>query len=69
MSLEAHISEEDARSKAAGEARRKVLERVPEGAEIVSEDIYFTEQDGRLAARAVVECIEDIGVSRRIGGN
>jgi similar to stage IV sporulation protein len=69
ISLEAHINEENARSKAAGEARRKVLERVPDGAEIVSENIYFTEQEGKLTARVVVECVEDIGMSRRIGGN
>ena len=67
--LEASISEEDARETAAREAYEKALRRVPEGAEIISENIYFTEQDGKLTAKAVLECIENIGIPIRIGGN
>ena len=67
--LEASISEEDARETAAREAYEKALRRVPERAEIISENIYFTEQDGKLTAKAVLECIENIGIPIRIGGN
>jgi len=67
--MEAHISEEDARETAAREAYEKALGRVPEEAEIVKENVYFTEQDGKLTARAVLECIENIGIPSRIGGN
>jgi len=67
--IEAHIREEDARETAAREAYEKALGRVPEEAEIVNENVYFTEQDGKLTARAVLECIENIGIPSRIGGN
>ncbi len=68
-SVQASIRETDAREKAAEEAYKEALELVPEGAEIIEENIYFTEEDGKLTARAILECVEDIGLSRRIGGN
>ncbi len=67
--VEAHISEGDAKRMAADEAYRKALEQVPEGAEITERSIRFVDQDGILTARVVLECIEDIGMSKRIGGN
>ena len=55
---------------AAEEAYKEALELVPEGAEIIEENIYFTEEDGEAGQhRAILECVEDIGLSRRIGGN
>ena len=67
-SVQASIRETDAREMAAEEAYKEALELVPEGAEIIEENIYFTEEDGKLTARAILECVEDIGLSRRIGG-
>jgi similar to stage IV sporulation protein len=69
ISHKAHVREEDAREKAAREAYEKVLERVPDSAEVVDENLYITEQDGEMTAKVILECVEDIGVSRRIGGN
>lgn len=69
VNLQASISEEDARETAAREAYKKALGRVPDRAEIMRENIYFTEQDGKLTAKAVLECIENIGRPIRIGGN
>ena len=69
VNLQASISEEDARETAAREAYKKALGRVPDGAEIMRENIYCTEQDGKLTAKAVLECIENIGRPIRIGGN
>jgi similar to stage IV sporulation protein len=65
----AHISEEDARRNAADEAYRKALDHVPEGAEVVDRKLQFIDKDGVPTARVILECIEDIGVSKRIGGN
>ncbi|MGE5614876.1 MAG: sporulation protein YqfD [Bacillota bacterium] len=67
---EAVIGEENAKKAAADSALRKALSQVPEEAEIVKESAKFVQgADKRLYARVILECLENIGVSRRIGGN
>jgi len=67
---EAVVNEEDAKNAAAEAAYKKALEKVPENAKVVNTNIYYVkdEQRGQLA-RVTLECLEDIGVSRKIGGN
>ena len=67
--VEANINEEDAKKKAAEEACSKALERVPEGAYVADKTVRFIQEGDALTARVTLECIEDIGMSRRIGGN
>jgi similar to stage IV sporulation protein len=54
---------------AAAEAYSRALEQVPDETQIVEKIERFIEQDGNITARVTLECIEDIGMSRRIGGN
>lgn len=67
--VEANINEEDAKKKAADEAYEKALEQVPEGAIVAGENVVFIQDNDVLTARVTLECIEDIGMSRQIGGN
>jgi similar to stage IV sporulation protein len=67
---EAVVNEEDAKNAAAEAAYKKALQRVPENAEVVNTNIYYIKDEQRgLLARVTLECLEDIGVSRKIGGN
>ncbi len=67
---EAVVNEEDAKNAAAGAAYKKALEQVPENAKVVNTNVYFIKDEQRgLLARVTLECLEDIGVSRKIGGN
>ena len=68
--VEAAVGEEDAKAAAAAEAYKKVLEQLPENASIVRKDVkYVQDENSGLTAKATLECIEDIGTSKRIGGN
>lgn len=68
--VEAVISEEDAKNAAAEAAYKKAFEQVPAKAEVVKRNISFIEDDiVGLTAKVILECIEDIGTSKRIGGN
>ncbi len=68
--VEAVVREEDAREQAVDKAYRKVMEQLPEDAEIVKKDVKFVvNENSDLLAKVVLECVEDIGTSRRIGGN
>ncbi|PYG88554.1 hypothetical protein LY28_01405 [Ruminiclostridium sufflavum DSM 19573] len=63
--IDIEAAEEIASEKAAALAKQKV----PENAEIVKTDISFVNNDnGESIANAVIECIEEIGVTREIGG-
>lgn len=66
----ATINEENARAAAADEAYNKVLEQLPEGAIVLKKNLKFiqSESDG-LMAQVTLECLEDIGTSKKIGGN
>ncbi len=67
--VQAYVSREDAKKEAAGQAYNKALAQVPDEARIVGKTENFIEQDGNITARVTLECIEDIGTSKRIGGN
>lgn len=68
--VKAAISEEDAKKAAAASAYNMVLAQVPEGAEVIRKNIKFVQDEKTgLVAKVVLECVEDIGMSRRIGGN
>jgi similar to stage IV sporulation protein len=68
--IEAVINEEDAKSTAVQTALQKVLEKVPDTAEIISQNVdYVSDDKGGLVAKVMIECIEDIGRSKQIGGN
>jgi len=66
----AGLSEEDARNAAARSAYEKALGRIPPDSEIVGENVKFIDDKylGTIA-KVTVECIEDIGSTRVIGGN
>jgi similar to stage IV sporulation protein len=67
---EALVNEEDAKNAAAEAAYKKALEQVPENAKVVNTNVYYIKDEQRgLLARVTLECLEDIGVSRKIGGN
>ncbi|HEX2947303.1 MAG TPA: sporulation protein YqfD [Clostridia bacterium] len=67
---EAVINAEDAKNAAAEAAYQKALQQVPENAKVVNTNIYYVKDEQRgLLARVTLECLEDIGVSRKIGGN
>jgi similar to stage IV sporulation protein len=67
--VHAYVSTQDAKREAAAEAYIKALGQVPDDAQIVERIENFIERDGNITARVTLECIEDIGMSRRIGGN
>jgi similar to stage IV sporulation protein len=68
--IETDIDEEIAKNIAAEEAYNKVVECIPEEAEIIKKSLDFIEDEKTgLTARVTLECLEDIGVTRKIGGN
>lgn len=70
QTAEAVISEENAKKAAADSALRKAMSKVPEDAEIVKKNARFIKDgDNRMLARVTLECVEDIGISKRTGGN
>lgn len=68
--IETDIDEEVAKNIAAEEAYNKVVECIPDEAEIIKKSVDFIENEKTgLTARVTLECLEDIGVTRKIGGN
>ncbi len=67
--VNAHINEEDAKNAATGKAYAKIIEKIPDNAEVVKKDLKFVNDETGLFAKVMVECIEDIGTSKKIGGN
>ncbi|NLK86374.1 MAG: sporulation protein YqfD [Clostridiaceae bacterium] len=65
----AYVSKEDAKREAVAQAYDKALEQVPDEADVVERIDRFIEEDGSITASVTLECIEDIGMSKRIGGN
>lgn len=46
-----------------------VQEQIPDNAEVVKKNIFFVQDDnGHITATAIVECVEEIGVTQKIGG-
>lgn len=68
--VQASIKVEDAKEAAADNAYKKVMEQLPEGAMVIKKNVKFIEGEGsEPAAKVTLECIEDIGTSKQIGGN
>lgn len=68
--VQASIKVEDAKEAAADNAYKKVMEQLPEGAMVIKKNVKFIEGEGSgLTAKVTLECIEDIGTSKQIGGN
>lgn len=68
--VDAVINEQTARETAIESAYRRAIAKVPESARIIKKNVRFTtDENGDSFARVTIECIEEIGVSRRIGGN
>ncbi len=67
--IQAYVNKEDAKEEALSEAYRKAIVQVPDNAQIVDKMEHFVEQDGNIKARITLECVEDIGFFKRIGGN
>jgi similar to stage IV sporulation protein len=70
QTAEAVISEENAKKAAADSALEKAMSKVPKDAEVVKKNARFIKDgNNRMLARVTLECVEDIGISRRTGGN
>jgi len=68
--VDAVISEQTAKETAVESAHKRAMAKVPDDAKIVKKNVKFIkDENGESFARVTIECIEDIGVSRRIGGN
>ncbi|AEV68081.1 sporulation protein YqfD [Acetivibrio clariflavus] len=68
--IEKEISLDEAKKIAANNAYKKVYSNLPKDAKIVDTSVNFIEnEDGRIFAEAIIECLENIGYEREIGGN
>lgn len=68
--IEKEIELDEAKKIAADLAYKQASESVPKEAQIVNSNINFIEKDdGVLVAEVVIECLENIGYEREIGGN
>jgi len=68
--LEREFSLEEAEQIAIEKANREIVDIIPPTAEIIKTDSNFTEAaDGKRFAVITVECLEDIGQEKQIGGN
>ncbi len=67
---ENETSLDEAKNDASDKAYSEASSDIPDGAKIVKSDCSFIEKDdGTMTARVVIECVEDIGLSEKIGGN
>lgn len=59
-----------AKQQASEEAYREVMKEISQEAEIVKSDATFKQDaNGELTANVIVECVENIGTAKEIGGN
>lgn len=66
---ENRISLDEAKKLASEKAYKEATEKIPLGATVVKKSVSFKEgNDGKIIANAVVECIENIGYTKEIGG-
>lgn len=67
--VEREINIDDAKKIAAEEAYKQASAEIPEGTEVINASTEYVQQDdGSLQAVVTIECIEDIGVTKEIGG-
>lgn len=68
--LEKELSLDEAKKLAEDSAYKKAYEGIPKEAQIVNSEVNFIEKDdGQIVAEVVIECLENIGYERKIGGN
>ncbi len=68
--IEKEITLDEAKKTAAGNAYKKASGNVPKDAHIVEINENFVEKDdGQIIAEVIIECLENIGYEREIGGN
>ena len=64
------LSDKEAEDIASGKAYDIAKENIPEDAEIIKKDVkILTNDDGTKSVKVIIECIEDIGISKEIGGD
>jgi len=64
------IDLEEAKALAANKAKTELAKEIPQDAQIVKTDLKYTEDEkGKLTAVVMIECLEDIGMEKAIGGN
>lgn len=64
------LTEDEAKELTMNLLYEKVRSSLPEDAEVVDiKKDFFNDEKGILHARIIIECIEDIGIKREIGGN
>ncbi|MCX8130268.1 MAG: sporulation protein YqfD [Clostridia bacterium] len=68
--VEREIDLEEAKRIAADKAYKEAADQISEEAKVVKRELDFIEKDdGGLIASVVVECLENIGIKEKIGGN
>lgn len=68
--IEGKISIEEAKEAAVDAAYEEIFSLMPEDSQIADTRINFIEDsDGNVYADVIVECIENIGIAKKIGGN
>lgn len=66
---EKDIDAETAKQAAADSALESLKEKVPEDAEVVRNDLDFLQdENGAMTAVVTMECLEDIGIEQKMGG-
>ncbi|OPZ90330.1 MAG: putative stage IV sporulation protein YqfD [Firmicutes bacterium ADurb.Bin419] len=67
---EKEIELDEAKRIAADSAYKLASESIPKEAQVINSNINFIEkEDGQIIAEVVIECLENIGYEREIGGN
>ncbi|MDQ2085979.1 sporulation protein YqfD [Herbivorax sp. ANBcel31] len=67
--VEAKVSIEEAKEAAVDAAYNEILKVAPEESQIADKKVNFLEKDdGSIYADVIVECIENIGITKKIGG-
>lgn len=68
--IERRLSIDEAKEIAYNDALKKLMDIIPEDAKIINKTVDY-KQDGQesVTANIIIECLEDIGVAKEIGGN
>jgi len=68
--IEREISLDEAKRIASYKAYNEAIKNIPEEAKLENTYISFIEkEDGTFVANVIIECIEEIGITQKIGGN
>lgn len=67
---ERKLSIEEAKEMAYNDALKKLMDIIPEDAKIINKNVEYKQHDqDSITANIIIECLEDIGVTKEIGGN